>query len=106
MADTSIATAGVAGAALAAPAGSPSKYDRLIAEAKRVAAGKAIVVHPCDETSLRGATEAAKIGLIAPTLVGPAAKINRVAAEHQIDIAAFAVVDAPHSDAAAAKGVE
>jgi phosphate acetyltransferase len=39
-------------------------------------------------------------------LIGPAAKINCVAHEHQIDIAAFEVVDVPHSDAAAAKGVE
>jgi len=56
------------------------------------------VVHPCDETSLRGAFEAAKIGLIRPTLVGPAARIHRVAHEHEIDIAAFKVVDVPHSD--------
>jgi phosphate acetyltransferase len=103
MAETSIASAEVASAA---PAASLSKYDRLIAEAKRVAAARAIVVHPCDETSLRGAVEAAKIGLITPTLVGPAAKINRVAHEHQIDIGAFGVVDVAHSDAAAAKGVE
>jgi phosphate acetyltransferase len=106
MADTSIAAAGVVSAAPAAPAASPSKYDRLIAEAKRVAAGKAVVVHPCDETSLRGAVEAAKTGLITPTLVGPAAKINCIAHEHQIDIGAFEVVDVAHSDAAAAKGVE
>ena len=56
------------------PAASASKYDRLIAEAKRTAAAKAIVVHPCDETSLRGAVEAAAMGLISATLVGPAAK--------------------------------
>ena len=74
MADSIIASVGVASAA---PAASPSKYDRLISEAKRVASAKAIVVHPCDETSLRGAIEAAKIGLIIPTLVGPAAKINQ-----------------------------
>jgi phosphate acetyltransferase len=103
MADTSVASIEVAGAV---PAGPPSKYDRLIAEAKRVAAAKAIVVHPCDETSLRGAIEAAKIGLIIPTLVGPVAKIERAAREHQIDISAFEVVDAPHSDGAAAKAVE
>ena len=89
-----------------APVASSSKYERLIAEAKRVAAAKAIVVHPCDETSLRGAIEAAKIGLISPTLVGPAAKLNRVAHEHQIDIGAFEVIDVAHSDAAAVKGVE
>ena len=68
------------------PAASASKYDRLIAEAKRSAAAKAIVVHPCDETSLRGAVEAAAMGLISATLVGPAAKINNVAREHNLDI--------------------
>ena len=35
-----------------------SKYDRLIASAKSVPAAKTIVVHPCDESSLRGAVEA------------------------------------------------
>ena len=69
-------------------------------------AAKAIVVHPCDETSLRGATEAAKIGLISPVFVGPAAKIISVAREHDIDIGEFELVDVAHSDAAAAKAVE
>jgi phosphate acetyltransferase len=106
MADKGVASTKVASTAPAGPVASPSKYDRLIAEAKRVATANAIVVHPCDETSLRGAFEAAKIGLIRPTLVGPAARIHCVAHEHEIDIAAFKVIDVPHSDAAAAKGVE
>jgi phosphate acetyltransferase len=106
MADTSIASTAPARSAPAGPAASRPKYDRLIAEAKRVAVARAIVAHPCDETSLRGAIEAANAGLISPTLVGPAAKINRVAQEHQIDIGGFVVIDAAHSDAAAAKGVE
>lgn len=83
-----------------------SKYDRLISRAKAVTAAKTIVVHPCDETSLRGATEAAALGIINPILVGPAAKIKNVAREHKLDIAKFEIIDAPHSDAAAAKGVE
>ena len=37
------------------------------------------VAHPCDETSLRGALEAAELGLIVPILVGPEAKIRAVA---------------------------
>jgi phosphate acetyltransferase len=106
MAQTSIASARATSRAPATPSALPSKYDRLITAAKRAAMAKAIVIHPADETSLRGAIEAAKIGLISPTLVGPAAKINRVAHEHQIDIGAFEVVDVAHSDAAAAKGVE
>ena len=83
-----------------------SKYDRLVNRAKAVTAAKTIVVHPCDETSLRGATEAAALGIINPILVGPAAKIKNVAREHKLDIAKFEIIDAPHSDAAAAKGVE
>ena len=83
-----------------------SKYDRLIAEAKKVPAAKTIVVHPCDETSLRGAIDAAEAGLIVPVLVGPAAKVKNVAREHGIDIGKYELVDVAHSDAAAAKAVE
>jgi len=88
------------------PAASASKYDRLIAEAKRSAAAQAIAVHPCDETSLRGAVEAAAMGLISTTLVGPAATINNVAREHNLDIGKCELVDVAHSDAAASKAVE
>jgi phosphate acetyltransferase len=83
-----------------------SKYDRLIARAKDVSAATTLVVHPCDETSLRGAIEAASAGLIVPTLVGPAAKIIAVAHGCKFDIAGFELVDAAHSEAAAAKAVE
>jgi hypothetical protein len=38
-----------------------------------------VIVHPCDGTSLRGATEAAELGIINLILVGPAAKIAAVA---------------------------
>jgi phosphate acetyltransferase len=83
-----------------------SKYERLIALAKQVPPATTVVVHPCDETSLRAAAEAAEAGIIVPILVGPAAKINSVAREHGIDIGRFALVDASHSEAAAAKAVE
>jgi phosphate acetyltransferase len=90
------------------PLGDPphSKYERLIARAKQVPAATTVVVHPCDETSLRGATEAAEAGIIAPILVGPARKISAVAREHGLQIGGFQIVDAPHSEAAAAKAVE
>jgi phosphate acetyltransferase len=83
-----------------------TKYDRLIARAQQVTAPTAIVVHPCDETSLRGAVDAAEAGLIVPILVGPAAKIKAVAREHKLDIDRFEIVDAAHSEEAAAKAVE
>jgi len=90
------------------PVASPpqSKYERLIARAKQVPAATTVVAHPCDESSLRGAVEAAQAGIIVPILVGPAAKISAVAQRHGLDIGRFQVVDAPHSDAAAAKAVE
>jgi phosphate acetyltransferase len=71
-----------------------------------VAAAQTIVVHPCDESSLRGSVQAAELGIIAPILVGPAAKIKKVAADHGIKISDFQVVDAPHSEAAAERAVE
>jgi phosphate acetyltransferase len=84
----------------------PSKYERLIARAKQAPAASTIVVHPCDETSLRGPIEAAEAGLIIPILVGPAGKITAVAREHQLDISGFEIVDTPHSEAAAATAVQ
>lgn len=82
------------------------KYDRLISAAKHVPSAVTIVVHPCDETSLTGVCEAAELGIIKPILVGPAAKIKATAATHKLNISNYEIVDAPHSEAAAAKGVE
>jgi phosphate acetyltransferase len=83
-----------------------SKYDRLLARAANVAPAATVVVHPCDESSLRAVIEAADAGLVVPILVGPTKKIGAVASEHQIDVSRFDVVDAPHSEAAAAKAVQ
>ncbi|HEY1362904.1 MAG TPA: phosphate acyltransferase, partial [Xanthobacteraceae bacterium] len=94
--------------AAVAPVGDPpqSKYERLIARAKQVPAARTIVVHPCEETALRGPLDAAAAGIIVPVLVGPAAKIRAVARERRLDIERFEIVDVPHSEAAAAKAVE
>ena len=83
----------------------PSKYDRLIAAARAVPAVPTIVVHPCDETSLRGVVDSAQAGIIRPILVGPKQKIRDAASKHSIDISGFEVVDAAHSEDGAAKGV-
>ena len=83
-----------------------SKYERLIARAKQASSPTTIVVHPCDETSLRGVVEAAEAGLIVPILVGPAERITAVAHKHGLDIGAFEIVDAAHSDDSAAKAVQ
>jgi len=85
---------------------SHSKYDRLIAAAKAISPATTLVVHPCDESSLRGVAEAAAARLIEPILVGPAAKIRDAASKHGIDIGGYEIVDAPHSEAAASRAVE
>jgi phosphate acetyltransferase len=83
-----------------------AKYERLMANAKLVPSAVTVVVHPCDESSLRGVCEAAAAGIIKPILVGPAGKIKAVAAKHNFDISQFEIVDAPNSEEAAAKAVE
>ena len=85
---------------------SPSKYDRLIVAAKAVPPLPTIVVHPCDETSLRGAVDSAQAGIIRPILVGPENRIRDIAGKHGLDIAGFEMVNAAHSDEAAARSVE
>jgi phosphate acetyltransferase len=92
--------------ASAAPVQSHAEYERLIARAKQVPPATTVVVHPCDETSLRGVAEAAAAGIIVPILVGPAAKISAAAHQHDIDITRFDIVDVAHSDEAAARGVK
>jgi phosphate acetyltransferase len=82
------------------------KYQRLIDTARTLAPVTTAVAHPCDESSLSGAVDAAKLGLIVPILVGPKAKIEAVAKACKLDISGFEIVDAPHSHAAAARAVE
>ncbi|WP_332696071.1 phosphate acetyltransferase [Bosea sp. (in: a-proteobacteria)] len=82
------------------------KYERLIAKARELPPAPTAVAHPCDESSLRGALDAAAQGLIAPVLVGPSARIIAVAKQCGLDIAGFEIVDTPHSHASAAKAVE
>jgi phosphate acetyltransferase len=81
------------------------KYDRLIARCRGLQAVPCAVAHPCDETSLRGALEAGREKLIVPILVGPEKRIRSLAAEHRMDLAHLAIVDAPHSVASAEAAV-
>ena len=82
------------------------KYERLIAKAKTLPAIATAVAHPCDESSLAGTMQAAQAGLIVPILVGPKTKIADIAAQHGISLGDIEIIDAPHSQAAAAKAVE
>jgi phosphate acetyltransferase len=82
------------------------KYERLLARAKTFPAITTAVAHPCDQSSLSAAVDAAKAGLITPILVGPRARIEALAREHGITISGYELVDAPHSVAAAAEAVK
>ena len=82
------------------------KYERLIAAARQVPAQPTAIAHPCDETSLRGAVEAARAGMISPVLVGPTQRIRQLAKSLELELDGFEMVDVPHSQAAAEKAVE
>jgi phosphate acetyltransferase len=82
------------------------KYQRLIDLCKSLPPTQTAIAHPCDESSLRGAVDAARLGLIAPILVGPRTRIERIASEFAIDIGSATIVDAPYSEASASKAVE
>ena len=47
------------------------KYDALISSCHALAPVRTAVAHPCDETSLVGALDAAPAKIIKPILVGP-----------------------------------
>jgi len=81
------------------------KYERLVDAARQMPATTTAVVHPCDDVSLEGAVEAARLGLIVPILVGPAGRIRRTAAAASLEIGTFEIVDAAYSHDSAAKGV-
>jgi phosphotransacetylase len=82
------------------------KYELLLERCRALDPIPTAVAHPCEETALAGAIEAADKGLITPILVGPAAKIRDVARAAGIDLGTTRIVDAAHSHAAAAKAVE
>ncbi|MBE0627364.1 MAG: phosphate acetyltransferase [Burkholderiales bacterium] len=82
------------------------RYQKLINRCRKLPPTPTAVAHPCDQSSLEGAVDAAKLGLIAPILVGPKARIQAVAREFRIDIAKLTIVDAEHSHASAEKAVQ
>ncbi len=82
------------------------KYQKLLDFCQDLPPTPTAVAHPCDESSLAGAVDAARLGLIAPILVGPRAKIEAVARKFGIDLEGLPIVDAAYSEDSAAKAVE
>lgn len=81
------------------------KYQRLIDFCRDLPPLPTAVAHPCDKSSLAGALEAARVGLIAPILVGPRERIEAVAAENGLQLGDVPIVEAAYSHAAAAAAV-
>jgi phosphate acetyltransferase len=82
-----------------------ARYEKLLAAAKALPPLPTAVAHPCDEPSLSSAVEAARLGLIAPILVGPEQRIRSVAKEAGFDISKFEVINSQHSVESAARAV-
>jgi phosphotransacetylase len=82
------------------------KYEQMLTKCRNLKPIPTAVAHPCEESALSGAIEAAKLGLIVPILVGPRDKIESTARSAGVDISKYQIVDTPHSHASAAKAVE
>ena len=64
-----------------------------VARCKSLPALSIAVCHPCSEVALAGAIEAAQHLGAKPILVGPRAQIERIAADHQLDIGGLPIED-------------
>ncbi len=64
------------------------------------------VCHPCDQTSLLGAMDAHKVGLITPILVGPRHQIEAVAKDNGIDLTGIEIIHTDNAHQSATKAVE
>jgi phosphate acetyltransferase len=82
-----------------------ARYHEIVEAARKLGPIRTAVVHPCDIISLTGALDAMSEGLIAPILVGPRARIIKVAGEAGRKLEGAEVVDVPHSHAAAERSV-
>ena len=79
--------------------------QHLLAHVAHLQPIRVAVAHPCDVPSLSAALEARHAGLIEPVLVGPRGRLEAVATEAGLDLADVAIVDVPHSHAAAQQAV-
>jgi phosphotransacetylase len=82
------------------------KYERLLERCAQLDPVPTAVAHPCEQTALIAAIEAAQKRLITPILVGPIAKLEAIAEASRIDLHEMQIVDTPHSQASASKAVE
>ena len=78
-----------------------ARIKALLAKGAGLAAVRCAVVHPCDAESLAGALDAARQGLTIPVLIGPTAKIDKIASDAGLDLSGVERIAVAHSHAAA-----
>ena len=78
----------------------------MLALGRALPAVRCAVVHPCDEASLTGAVDAARLGLLEPVLIGPEARLRAVAEACGLDLGGLDIIAMPHSHAAAEHAAE
>ncbi len=86
--------------------GIPQRLEHLLQKAHQLPPLRTAVVQPVDPVSLRGAIEAARAGLIIPTLIGPEHRLRSAARSAHLDLTGYRVTPTEHSHGAAARAVE
>ncbi|MGN6423225.1 MAG: bifunctional enoyl-CoA hydratase/phosphate acetyltransferase [Asticcacaulis sp.] len=86
--------------------GAHAHCDALLARCQGLAPVRTAIVHPVQANVLEAARDAVEAGLIAPTLVGPKARILDAAKMCDVDISVWPLIDVEHSHAAAARAAE
>jgi len=80
--------------------------DAILTLCRALPPTRTAIVHPVRANVIAASFEAMQEGLIAPVLIGPAARITEAARDAAIDIAGWEIIDTEHSHAAAAKAAE
>lgn len=80
--------------------------DTFMAKCKTLPKINVAAVYPCSEDALKGAIEAAELGLIQPILIGPKSKIDKIAKEFNVAIDKYELIDMPEPESAVHKAIE
>ncbi len=80
-------------------------YSHILEGGKALPRITVAVIHPVDAHALEATADAEATGLIAPILIGPKERIQKIAQDARIDISGWPLIDVEHSHAAAEAGV-
>ncbi|CAI3931015.1 bifunctional enoyl-CoA hydratase/phosphate acetyltransferase [Commensalibacter papalotli (ex Botero et al. 2024)] len=81
-------------------------HERLIKKAQEKEAPKCAVCYPCEITAIESGIQAHKLGLLNPIFVGPSDEIKAIAAQHNVSLDGYEIVDARSETQAAFTSVQ